>query len=260
MMEPLKAVVHLSMNRMIRSRRTVMMALLALLPVAPALFAVVFVSLRQSIGTTGFALATDLFQALYLNFVLLAITLFFGTSLIGDELDDKTITYLFVRPIPRATIYLGKFLSGVLIASLLIVPSAILTFAILSTLDPASEVVSHLSIFARDILILLLGTLVYCALYGFFGAFFKHPLLVGIIFTLVWESVITYIPGYIHRFTVLHYLQSLLPHASGQRGIQELFGQPTSPFVSVITLILIGGAFLGLSCWTVARKEYVLPS
>lgn len=259
-MEPLKAVINLSLSRMLHSRRTVIMGLLSLIPVVLALFAVAFVTLRQSVGQTGFGLATELFNSIFLHFLLLAVTLFYGTSLIGDEVDDKTITYLFVRPVPRATIYLGKFLSGVLMGSILILPSAALTFSILSMLDPASEVTAHLSIFAQDMMILLLGTAVYCSVYGFLGAYFKHPLLIGIIFTLVWESVVTYIPGYIHRFTVLHYLQSLLPHASGQRGIQQLFGQPTSPLVSVITLVLICGTFLALSCYTVARKEYVLPA
>jgi len=259
-MEPLKAVINLSMGRMIHSRRTMIMALLALLPIVLAIFAVAVVTVRQQVGQTGFGLATEQFNLIFLHFLLLVVTLFYGTSLLGDEIDDKTITYLFVRPVPRATIYLGKFLSGVLMASLLVLPSAIVTFGILSTLDPPSEVFAHVPIFAQDLVILILGTAVYCSVYGFLGTYFKYPLLIGIIFTLVWESVVTYIPGYIHRFTVLHYLQSLLPHASGQRGIQQIFGQPTSPLVSVITLLLIGGGFLALSCWTISRKEYVLPA
>jgi len=35
---------------------------------------------------------------------------FYGTSLIADEVDDKTITYLFTRPISRGAVLVGKYL------------------------------------------------------------------------------------------------------------------------------------------------------
>ena len=36
---------------------------------------------------------------LYLRFIVPVLGVFYGTALIADEVDDKTITYLFVRPI-----------------------------------------------------------------------------------------------------------------------------------------------------------------
>lgn len=260
-MDSLKAVIRLSMTKMLRSRRTIIMIMLSLLPVAVALLAVAFASLKKGgLGFTGFGLITEMFGFAYLQAGLLAISLFYGTSLIGDEVDDKTITYLFMRPIPRSTIFLGKYLSGVFMGLCIIIPSAILCFTILSTLDPMSEVISHLGIFAKDLGILALGTMVYIAVFGFLGAFFKKPVLIGILFALVWESLITFVPGYISKFTVLHYLQSLLPHPSAQRGVQELFQQMTSPPIAILMLFIIAGAFTALGCWTVARKEYVLPA
>ena len=38
---------------------------------------------------------------LYLRFIVPVLGVFYGTSLIADEVEDKTITYLFTRPIPR---------------------------------------------------------------------------------------------------------------------------------------------------------------
>ena len=37
---------------------------------------------------------------LYIRFIVPVLGVFYGTSLIADEVDDKTITYLFTRPIP----------------------------------------------------------------------------------------------------------------------------------------------------------------
>ena len=38
---------------------------------------------------------------LYIRFIVPVLGVFYGTALIADEVEDKTITYLFTRPIPR---------------------------------------------------------------------------------------------------------------------------------------------------------------
>ena len=48
---------------------------------------------------------------LYLRFIVPVLGVFYGTALIADEVDDKTITYLFVRPIPRGAVLVGKYLA-----------------------------------------------------------------------------------------------------------------------------------------------------
>jgi len=47
---------------------------------------------------------------LYPQAVCLLLALFYGTSVLGDELDGKTLTYLFTRPLPRWHFVLGKYL------------------------------------------------------------------------------------------------------------------------------------------------------
>ena len=38
---------------------------------------------------------------LYLRFVVPVLGAFYGTSLMSDEVEDRTITYLFTRPVPE---------------------------------------------------------------------------------------------------------------------------------------------------------------
>ena len=47
----------------------------------------------------------------FVRFSVPVLGVFYGTSLIADEVDDKTITYLFTRPIPRGGVLLGKYLA-----------------------------------------------------------------------------------------------------------------------------------------------------
>lgn len=261
MMKSVQPVFSLAFRLMFRSKKTLFMSLLALMPVVGAMVAAAAIRFRFGEGApTGFGMVSQLMSLVYLQFLVLAVTLFYATALIGDEIEDRTLTYLFVRPIPRGIVYLGKYLAGLLVCAILVVPSAVLAFGILTSLDSAEEAWPHAVVLAKDIGVLALGLLAYTSFFGFLGARFKRPLLIGILFSLGWESVITYLPGYIHRFTVMHYLQSLLPHPSGQRGVLALFEQTTSAPVAVATLLLIAGGFLALGCWTVSRREYVLEA
>jgi len=60
----------------------------------------------------------------YLRFTVPVLAVFYGTSLIADEIEDKTITYLFTRPIPRGAVMAGKYLAYLACTSLVVLPSS----------------------------------------------------------------------------------------------------------------------------------------
>ena len=47
----------------------------------------------------------------FVRFSVPVLGVFYGTSLMADEVEDKTITYLFTRPIPRGAVLVGKYLA-----------------------------------------------------------------------------------------------------------------------------------------------------
>src|SRR5206468_11767024 len=65
---------------------------------------------------------------LYIRFILPILGVFYGTSLIADEVDDKTITYLFTRPIRRSAVLIGKYLAYLVCTILLVLPSVMLVY------------------------------------------------------------------------------------------------------------------------------------
>ncbi|MBI3449495.1 MAG: ABC transporter permease [Acidobacteria bacterium] len=261
MMEPIKAVFALAMRVQLRTKRTLVLSLVSALPIAGTLLFVAASRLRLGEGAqTVVGAAGDVMTFFYLSFLLLAITLFYATAIIGDEIEEKTITYLFVRPVPRSTIFLGKFLAALTLSSAMILSSASISFSVLLSADSPAEAAGHVGIFLQDLAILALGTVAYSALFGFIGARFKRALLIGLAFALTWETAVTYLPGYLGHLTVMHYLQSLLPHPSGQRGVLQFFQAPTSTPVAILTLAAITAGFVALACYTVSRKQYVLEA
>ena len=59
----------------------------------------------------------------YLRFTVPVLGVFYGTSLIADEVEDKTITYLFTRPIPRGAVLVGKYLAYLACTVFVVLPS-----------------------------------------------------------------------------------------------------------------------------------------
>ena len=50
------------------------------------------------------------------------LAVFYGTALMADEVEDKTLTYLFTRPIPRGAVLIGKYLAYLACTILVVLP------------------------------------------------------------------------------------------------------------------------------------------
>ena len=104
-----EAVFDLALEGMLWSRRT--MAVLVVLLV-PVLFAVLYRALlaaKMSARITAADLYGVVVAFFYVRNALPLVALFYASSLIADEVESKTITYLLTRPISRSAILCGKF-------------------------------------------------------------------------------------------------------------------------------------------------------
>ena len=103
-------VFDMSLAQMLWSRRTVFMALAT---GAPVLIAVIL-RVMHEVGLSSLRINGTPVQApvifgrmiwlLYLRFVVPVLGAFYGTSLMSDEVEDRTLTYLFTRPVPRGAV------------------------------------------------------------------------------------------------------------------------------------------------------------
>jgi ABC-2 type transport system permease protein len=260
-----RRVFELSFGEMLWSRRTIFMALVV---GGPVLLAVIF-RVVESLGmpamrvngaqVAGSSIFGVMIWMLYLRFIVPVLGVFYGTALMADEVEDKTITYLFTRPVPRGAVLLGKYLAYLACTSLVVLPSVMLTYFLVV---PFSQVAGTFTSLVLDLGILGLGLAVYGAVFAFVGARLKRPLVSGLIFAFGWEQLAMALPGYLRQFTVAHYLQSLVPHAmpsdSALSVIQGLFRQAPPAPVALAWLTAFLVVFLWLAMRTVSRREYVL--
>jgi ABC-type multidrug transport system permease subunit len=260
-------VFDLSIGEMLWSRRTIFMALVVGGPVAIALlfrlldvFGVPAIRVNR-VRVGGETIFGAMIWLLYLKFAVPVLGVFYGTSLMADEIEDKTITYLFTRPIRRGAVLVGKYLSYLVCTGLVVLPSVMLVYFLVVPLGGGSLGRSFPSL-AIDLGLLALGLATYGAVFGFIGSWLKRPLVAGLVFAFGWEQVTMIAPGYLRRATVAYYLQGLAPHAmpddSALTALQSLFRDLPSPAVSLASLFAIVAIFLWLAARTVERREYVL--
>jgi ABC-type transport system involved in multi-copper enzyme maturation permease subunit len=260
-----RRVFDLSLGEMLWSRRTIFMALVVGGPVLLALI----VRALEAFGlpalrvngqrVAGSSIFGVMIWMLFLRFIVPVLGVFYGTALMADEVEDKTITYLFTRPIARGAVLIGKYLAYVVCTSLVVLPSVMLVFFLVV---PFREIGPAFRWLLTDLGLLGLGLVVYGAVFALVGTVFKRPLLIGLLFAFGWEQTVLVLPGYLRQFTVAYYLQALVPHAMPSDGVASLLQgmfRETPPWpvcLAWLTAYTVG--CLWLAAWAVERKEYVL--
>ncbi|MDQ3169738.1 MAG: ABC transporter permease [Acidobacteriota bacterium] len=259
-------VFDLSLGQMLWSRRTIFMLLVVGVPVLLALVVRFIDSMSSSamqvngVSMDGPAIFGMMIWMFFVRFTVPVLSIFYGTALIADEVEDKTITYLFTRPIPRGAVLVGKYFAFVASTLLVVLPSVMLVWLLVVPIR--GSLGASFPELLKDLAILGVGFAVYGALFAYIGAKFKRPLMIALFFVFAWEQAALLFPGYMRRFTIAHYLQGLVPHAMPSDGavsiIQAVFQETPSLGTSVFWLAAIWAVFLWLAARTVEHKEYVL--
>jgi ABC-type transport system involved in multi-copper enzyme maturation permease subunit len=237
-------------NSGLKAVRTRVFILLGLLPVA----LMVIVRLVDASSAPDFF--SKVMLSLYFQLLIPVLALFFGSTIVNEELDNKTLVYLTVAPVPRRAVILGKYLAAFLLL-LLIVGSGFL----LSFLAAAANRLGRAA--AWEELGVFLGTSVlalfcYSTLFTLAGTFMKKSILIGLFFVFGWESVVQYFPGVTQKFTIIHWIKSLLPVQADQGGFLIFQLQPSPALESVLVLFIAGLIFLIAAVFIFERREYIL--
>jgi ABC-2 type transport system permease protein len=258
----------LSLGEMLWSRRSLFLALLVGGPIVlAAISRVAWMlvpndSLRiNGESVSGAGIFGLMIWLLYVRFIVPILGVFYGTALIADEVDDRTITYLFTRPVPRGAVLLGKYLAYLACTVLLILPSVVVVFLLMVPVGRGSVAAAFPSLLA-DLGMLSAGLAAYGAVFAWVGARLRRPLVAGLVFVLGWEPAVLLFPGYLKRLTVAYYLQALVPHGMPQDSaisvLLQAFAEVPGVVPALAGLFILTGGALWLAARTVESREYVL--
>jgi ABC-type transport system involved in multi-copper enzyme maturation permease subunit len=258
-------VFELSLSEMLWSRRTIFMALVLSAPVILALVSRIVQAMGvaplrvNGVRVGGAGIFGMMIWVMFVRFTIPMLGVFYGTSLIADEVEDKTLTYLFTRPIQRGAVLMGKYLAYLVCTVLVVLPSIMVVYFLIV---PAAEIAATFRLLLIDLGIMALGLAAYGALFALVGTVLKRPLVVGLVFAFGWEQLAMLMPGYMRRFTLAYYLQGLVPHAMPSDGIasliQAVFTESPTATTCLIWLAVAIAASLFLAQRAIERREYVL--
>lgn len=251
---PVGALFRLSFVQLLGTRRALLYGVLLLLPPVFSLY----VWLGPPSYSETLYLWGIIFVVAYLGFVVPFTALFYGTMLIRPEHEAHTLTYLVTRPVPRWLTVLVKYVSAAVVCVVGVTVSMLVAYVMLGLEFGMAPVVENFRYWFRLAGVSVVALLVYLALFLFVGVRFRRPVIVAVVFIVVWEGLVGLIPGIIRFATVTHYLRSLAIRATQETVMLPRYVTvKTAPLgVACVVLAALWAAMLGLSLGWFARAEF----
>ena len=262
---PLTGLISVNAKMMLLSRKVAAPLIIALIPVLLVFVMriIVFIFSGKEEFHTGdpFEIYSVMCASMYLQFIVPMLALLRGITTFSEETREKTITFLFLRPVPRTVLATGKYLGSLVTMTVLLAMSMTLVFIILGSMPGADIIQGDFPVLVKDISILTLGLAAYGAVLMFVGAYFRRSLLIGIMLVFVWDAFAAYIPGFAHRLTIKFYVQCIFPHQEARTTINVVKSlltnhEPVSGINAVTTLLLIIISAIALTALALKLREY----
>ena len=222
----------LSLRQLLGRWRVLVIVLLAALPS-------LLVVLIRLVGEGNLAFHEEfigvIIDAMITGGILPIVTLTLATAAFGNELEDKTLYYLVLKPVSRLSIVLAKLLATLVVALPLVVASGVVASALVG---------AEARILGTVAVALAAGVAAYAAIFTFAGLLTPRALAYGLLYVLVWEGLLSTFVGGIGYLSVRGYTLALL-HGFDEQSF-AVFAERVIEFPAAIvgTGVVIVGFFL----------------
>jgi ABC-2 type transport system permease protein len=184
---------------------------------------------------------------------------------LGEELENRTITYLLTRPISRPAILVGRWLaSATVLVALFAVSAALLGWVAVGFPPPSNEkYLIPAGLTGALVGASALAVFTYSALFSTLGVFFKQPMIVGLGYAFTIEGFLANLPGKNQALTIQYYVRCFLAsqHPQAWAGVEDVVPrEPLDAAQSVRWLLGIALVALAVGALALRRKQYELTA
>jgi ABC-2 type transport system permease protein len=170
--------------------------------------------------------------SLGLSVVLPLTALIVGTSALGSEIDDGTVVHILTKPLPRSEIILAKLA----VAFGLTVAVGAVPLGIAGAIVESARLGVGLAVGAT------VAALVYSAIFVALSLITRRPVAFGLLYLLVWESLLAdYLSG-TRMFSVQQYALAVADRVASNPLVEGAVSLPLAIIMSVV--VTIGGIYL----------------
>ena len=233
------AIFSLTLRQLAGSRRLWLVLALVALPVLAAL---VFRTGEST--TTSARFADNVTRTLIASAILPLVMLLLATSAFGNELVDRTLGYLALKPIARWRIVLPKLAAAFVVGGLPVAASGVLA---VSLVDGALGGALATGVG------LLVGAAAYAALFTWAGLATRHALLIGLVYVFVWEATLAaYLDG-VRFLSIRRYTLAVIHGLDSAR--LATIANPLSAAAAVVAAAIVIVGFTALAVRKLARMD-----
>jgi ABC-2 type transport system permease protein len=176
-----RTVVWLTRRQLFARKRVLMALVVVAIPAFIALL-VRFNAAEGDLDAVGSL--TTIYREIVLGVLLPLTALVFGTSAFGGEVDDGTLIYLMVKPVPRWRLTFSKYIVAFLATSAVVVASILLAWVAMQNGAPV-RVPLAFSVGA------IVGAMIYCAIFVTLGITSRRALAIGLLYIVAFENVLS---------------------------------------------------------------------
>ncbi len=245
----IRAILSLELEKNFLSRRSILIYLLAFLPLFPLLILALFS--RPGDDWNDFNNFGKIYAVLYHGFILRTVV-FFGCAwifmnLFRGDLVDRSLHYYFLSAVRREVLVVGKYLSGLMTSIILFTTTTVVAMLLLYFPHFYSQSVRYFTEgrgFGQ--LLSYAGiTMLACVGYGAFflvvGLFIRNPIIPALLL-YGWEWLNFLLPPLLKKISVIHYLNSLMPvpiSSAITEGPLAVVAEPTPAYIAIPSMLLV---------------------
>ena len=171
------ALFMLALRQTLTRRKVALLIILALLPLGLAV-------ILDSRGTSeGGLLIGAVLGGLVVSVTLPLTVMVLATAAFGNEVEDRTLSLLTTKPVPRWTIVLAKLTATLVVA----IPLMVVIAALITLMDPDGTGNAPLAAAVA----VAVGVVAYSSAFTWLGLLTTRALGFGLVYVLLWEALIT---------------------------------------------------------------------
>lgn len=176
--------------------------------------------------------AADFLQGPGLGFLVPVVALIFAVAVLGDLAEDRTLVYLWLRPVERwklATAALAATLTSVL-------PLTVIPMVLATVLAGRGDLAVGAALSASG------AVVAYSALFTGLGLRTRRSLVWGLVYVLLWEDIVSNVSRDLSALSVRRYAASVFDGISD--GVDVQFPVDFGPAVMALVAITAAGVAL----------------
>ena len=192
-------ILELSLRQLAGRWRLLIIIFLASLPV-------VITVLVRVLGGDAEESGDDFIEGMLSGMIVAAImpivTMTLATAAFGNELEDRTLSYLMLKPVRRIFVALPKLLASIIVAGPLMAVSSIVVVAVALDGGIQTAVAVGVAVF--------LGVVAYSAVFTWAGLISSHALGFALVYVFLWEGVISSFLSGVRYLSIRGYTLSIM--------------------------------------------------